>query len=132
MEEINLKYVTIRYKEPIVYMTFKAGAELGFPEMKELVEYAEKLSDKKNYVVFSDVREYVAVTTEGKRYSAQNKNSPLQKGTAVLVKNNLYKLTVNLFLGIQEPEFPYSVFTEEQKAVDWLLNLPLEDKITSQ
>ena len=132
MEQINLTYATIRYQEPIVYLTFKAGAELGFPEMKELVDCAEKLCDKKNYFILSDVREHISVTAEGKRYSAQNRNSPYQRGTAVLVKNSLYKLAVNVFLGIQEPEFPYSVFTEEQKAIDWLLNLPLEDKISSQ
>ena len=131
MEELNLDYVCIRYEKPIVYLTFKSGADIGFPEVKELIACAEKLSDKKNYVVLSDVREDVSVTREGRKYSAQSKNSPFHKGTAVLVKNTAYKLAVDLFLGLQVPEFPYSVFTEEQKAIDWLLSLPLDDQSSS-
>ena len=36
MTEINLKYVTIRYEAPVVSFIYKPGAELGFPEIKEL------------------------------------------------------------------------------------------------
>ena len=132
MEQIALKYVTIYYKEPIVYLTFKPGAELGFPEMQELVACAEKLSAKKPYVVFSDARGFVNVTPEGKKYSIESKNSPLQKGTAVIVKNTAYQLAANFFMGIQKPSYPFSAFTDEQKAIDWLLSLPLDEQISSQ
>lgn len=132
MEQIELKYVTIHYKEPIIYLTFKPDVELGFPEIQELVAYSEKLSANKPYVVLTDAREYVKVTPEGKKYSAEAKNSPLQKGTAVIVKNTAYQLAANFFLGIQKPAFPYSAFTEEQKAVEWLLSLSLDEQIGSQ
>ena len=131
MGKIELKYVTIHYKEPIVYLTFKPGVELGFPEIQELVACAEKLSSKKPYVVLTDAREYVKVTPEGKKYSGEAKNSPLQKGTAVIVKNTAYQLAANFFMGIQKPEFPFSAFTEEEKAVEWLLSLPLDEQLGS-
>jgi len=132
VDQVELKYVTIRYKEPIVYMTFKAGAELGFPEMQELVTYAEKLSLNKPYVILSDAREYIRVTPEGKKHSAEGKNSPLQKGTAVIVKNTVYQLAATFFVGLQKPSFPFNAFVDETKAVEWLLTLPLEDQISSQ
>jgi hypothetical protein len=132
MEQIELEYVTIRYKAPIVYLTFKPGAELGFPEIEELTSYAEKLSANKPYLVLSDARAHVKVTPEGKKHSADAKYSRLQNGTAVIVKNTIYQLAANFFIGIQKPEFPFSVFTEEQKAIDWLLSLPLKEQIASQ
>ena len=131
MEKIELKYVSIHYKEPIVYLTFKPGAELGFPEMQELVTYAEKLSAKKPYLVLSDARVNMNVTPEGKRYSFDTKNSPYQKGTAVIVKNTVYQMATNFFMGVQKPSYPFNAFTEEEKAVEWLLSLPLDEPISS-
>lgn len=132
MSSLKLSYVTIQYKEPIVYLTFKAGAELGFPELQELVAHAEKLSGYKNYVVLSDAREKVSVTPAGKNYSAETKNSPLQKGTAVLVRNEVLKLATNFFFGLKNPEYPFCAFTDEAKAKEWLLSLPLDQKISAQ
>jgi hypothetical protein len=131
MEQINLGYVVIRYDAPIIYLDFKPGFELGFPEMRELVFYAEQLSEKNKYVVLADIREGVRVTSEGRKYSAEGKNSPFQMETAVLAKNTLLKLAANFFFDLQKPSFPYRAFTEEQEAVDWLLNLPLGEGINS-
>lgn len=128
MNELKLPYATIRYEEPIIYITFKQGSELGFPEMKELVQYAETLSGYKNYFVFSQVGENVSVTMEGRRFAFDAKNSPYQKGTAVLVKNNVVSLAANLYVGFKDPAFPYKVFTDKQKAIDWLLSLPLQSE----
>ena len=125
MNEIELEYVKIFYKEPIVYMTFKEDAELGVPEMHELIDYAEKLSGKKPYVIFSDVRVNMDVTHEGRRLVANAQVAPFHKGTAVLVKNTLYLYAVNLFAKFNKPAYPYQVFTDKQKALDWLMQLPL-------
>jgi hypothetical protein len=132
MNEIILPYVTIRYKAPIIYLTFKQGSELGFPEMRELVYCAEKLTNKNNYLVLSDVREGVKVTQEGKKYSLLAINAPYHKGTAVLVNNSAYSLAVTLFIGLKAPEFPYKAFINESNATEWLLNLDLESKIGSK
>jgi len=61
IKKIELEYVTITYNEPVIHLVFKDGAELGFPQIKELTKYSEKLSGNKPYVVFSDVRANVNV-----------------------------------------------------------------------
>lgn len=123
MDELKLPYVTIHYEVPIIYLRFKKKALLGFPEIHELIEYAEHLSNKTNYVVLSNVGE--TVTLEEKFFALQSKNSPFQKGTAVWVKGHTYSLVANLFIGLLKPEFPYKVFTDEKEAKGWLLSLPL-------
>jgi hypothetical protein len=65
------------------------------------------------------------VTHEGRRLAMNTKEAPFHGGTAVLVKNGLYQYAVTLFSKFDKPEFPYRVFTDEQKALDWLLQLPL-------
>src|SRR5688572_4943773 len=95
MNEINLSYVNIKYNAPIVHFTFKEGAELGFPEIREMITCAEQLSGNKPYVTFSDVRVSVNITNEGRKVIADPQNMPFFRGTAVLVKNSMYKYAVN-------------------------------------
>ncbi|MDF2451894.1 MAG: hypothetical protein K0S26_1398 [Bacteroidota bacterium] len=125
MHFIELPYVTISYQEPIVYFRFMDGAELGFPEIRELISQAEKLSDFKPYLTFSDVRNDVNVTNEGKRMLENFNNMPLFRGSAVLVKNNLYRFAVDFMNYYNKPKFPFKAFTSEEKAINWLLSLPL-------
>ena len=123
--EVELFYVTMRYERPIVHLVFKKDVELGFPEMRELTSYAEKLSDNKPYLVFSDVRANVKVTSEGRRVAADIKEAPLHRGNAVLVNSNMLKQAINFFSDFKKPVFPYRAFTDKQKAIDWLLELPV-------
>ena len=123
--EMELEYVKVYYRAPIVYMVFKEGVELGIPEIRELITCAEMLSEKKPYVIFCDARVKMDVTAEGRRLTASGKAAPLHRGTAVLVKNTLYQYAATLFSKFEKPQFPYRVFTDEQEALDWLLQLPL-------
>jgi hypothetical protein len=131
MNQATLSYVNIRYEAPIMYFVFIEGTELGFPEMRELVYYAEKLSNGSNYVVLSDIRNMVKVTHEGKKYALQAKNAPYHKGTAVLVNNSALSLATNIFMGLKAPEYPYKAFTDEENAVDWLLQLDMHSQTGS-
>lgn len=125
MEEIKLWYATIHYDAPIVYIDLKEGTELGFPEINELTRHAEKLADQKPYFVLTHLHKNVNLTNEGKRVAAEAKTAPLHKGTALLVDSTMYMIAANFFNNFRKPEFPFKVFTEKQKAIDWLQSLSL-------
>lgn len=124
-KEIVLDYATLRYEEPIVYIVFKNDVELGFPETRELISCAEKLSNKKPYFVFFDARANVQVTPEGRRVAANTNEAPLHRGSAVLLNSDMLKLGLNFFNGLTTPSFPFKAFTDKQEAIDWLLKLSL-------
>jgi hypothetical protein len=126
MHELKLSYVTIRYEKPIVYFKYKEGTELGFPEIRELITYAEKLSGHKPYVTFSDVRVGMNVTEEGKRFLANPDNMPLFRGTAALVKNSMMKFGANFLTRFNKNKYPFRAFTDKNDAIDWLKSLPLD------
>ncbi|HTA84170.1 MAG TPA: hypothetical protein VK783_14595 [Bacteroidia bacterium] len=125
MDEITLPYVSVKYTAPIVYYTYSQGIELGFPEVKELIMCAEKLSGHKPYVTFADARNLVTLTNEGKRLINDMSNMPLFRGRALLVKNDLYKRVAEFVAIYNKPQYPFKAFTDEQEAIDWLLTLPL-------
>lgn len=128
MNEFDLSYVTITYAEPIVYFRYKKGrTELGFPEIRELIAAAEKLTGHQPYFTLSDVRHVdINVTTEGKRVLSDMKNMPLFRGTAAVVKNNMYKFAIDFLNAFNKPKYPFRAFVNEEDAVAWLKSLPLE------
>jgi len=126
MSVIELSYVTIEYKAPIVYFSYKEGTELGFPEIRELISYAEKLSNGKPYVTFSDVRVNLNITEEGRRIVEDLNNMPLFRGTAALVKNSVYSFAANFMNNFSRKPYPFKVFTEKEKAINWLKSLSLD------
>ena len=65
------------------------------------------------------------ITNEGKRYVQDMKNMPLFRGTAILVKNDFYKFALNFLNSLNKTQYPFKAFTDQQKAIDWLLALPL-------
>lgn len=122
---IELEYVTMHYEDPVVHFVFKDDIELGFPQIRELTACAEKLAGHKPYVVLSDVRAAVSVTPEGRRISADSKEAPLCRGSAVLVNSSMLKTAMNFFSGFKKPVYPFRAFTDKQKALEWLSQLPL-------
>jgi len=126
MDEVELPYVNIKYIAPVVYYQYKEGAELGFPEIREVIFYAEKLSGHKPYVTFADARVNMNITNEGKRVLQDLNNMPLFRGTAALVKNSMYQFAANFLNVYNKPKYPFRAFTSKEKAVSWLLSLPLE------
>jgi hypothetical protein len=126
LHEIELPYVSIIYTEPIVYYTYKEGVELGFPEIRELIACAEKLSGYKPYVTFADARVHINVTNEGKRILTDLTNMPLFRGTAALVNNDLYKYAANFLNHFNKRKYPFCAFTSKEEAINWLLSLSLD------
>lgn len=126
MSEIELSYVTITCEAPVVFYKYKEGAELGFPEIRELISYAEKLNHGKPYVTLSDVRVDMNITEAGKRFVEDLTNMPLFRGTAVLVKNSSYSFAANFLSAFSKKKYPFRAFTSREKALQWLQSLPLD------
>jgi hypothetical protein len=128
VSKIELPYVSVSFESPIVYYKYKDGAELGFPEMKELIKTAEQLSWSRPYFTFSDVRVKMNVTAEGRKYIMDYRHMPYFRGAAVLVKNNMMSIALNFFSYFQKKKYPLKAFTDKEKALEWLRTLPLDNE----
>jgi hypothetical protein len=128
MTEIQLPFATVHYDAPVVYFVYKDGAELGFPEIKEAIAISEKLSGGMPYVTFSDVRADVNITDQGRKYVADHNNMPLFRGSAILVTSTLYSFAVNFISHFRSAKYPFRAFVTEEKALEWLMSLPLDEQ----
>ncbi|MCW3071001.1 MAG: hypothetical protein JWO44_891 [Bacteroidetes bacterium] len=130
MNQIDFPHSTIIYKAPVMYLRFKEGAELDVKEIREMIVAAESLSNKKPYLLFSDVRNHVAISSEGRKIAADKKESPCVIANAVLTNNFALKLTANFFIKVNKPHFPVRVFNDEIKAHLWLMQFDPQKDIT--
>jgi hypothetical protein len=128
MSTINLPYATLSYEEPIVNIVFKENVELGFLEVRELILSAEQLSERKPYFVLSEVPKNVKVTPIGRKMAADANEAPLNSGSAIVVSSTLVELAANFFQGIFKIDFPFKVFTDKEKAREWLLGLEFKKR----
>jgi hypothetical protein len=126
MKEIKFSHTTVRYQEPLISLVFNEGADLDIAEVRELIAAAEKLSGKKPYLLFSDVRVNMGITPEARKVSADKKEAPYVVANAVLVNNLGLSITANFFMKFNKPHFPVKVFYDEAKAMEWLMKFELK------
>ena len=126
MIKVQLAYAAVYYADPIVFIEFMEGFELGFVEIQELTRTAEQLSGNKPYVVLSDVRVNGRVTPMGRKVAADPNECPLHRGTAVLLKNSVLTTGANFLNKLTPSKYPIKAFTDRDKALEWLKSLPLE------
>lgn len=129
MTPIKLAYVTISYHEPVISFTYKKNTQLGVKELKEVVALATKLSEGKPYVTYSDLRLPMDMTEPAKKFLANPSNMPLFRGAAIHVSTNLYSFAVNFALYFSKKTYPIKAFVTEEKAMEWLRSLALEERV---
>jgi hypothetical protein len=120
MEQISFTHSTIFYNPPFMYLVLKEGAELDVEQMRELIAAAEKLSNKTPYLLISDVRVNVIITSEARKVAADKNEARFLIANAVLTNNIALKLTANFFIQFNKPHFPLKIFSDEKKAHIWL------------
>ncbi len=121
MEEIELAYCTIRYKAPVIFLTFRENAFIDVAETREMIRESEKLTAKKPYLILSDSRVFLTITPEARKISADKIEAPLLVANAIMVNNLPLALTANFFLKFNKPHFKFKVFNNREKAMKWLL-----------
>ncbi len=121
MEPIELSHTIVSYIEPVVYLKFKEGAELDVKEIRELTAAARSFTNGKPYLLLSDARVNVTISPEARELSARKEESPFLIANAALIDNLPLKLVANFFSKINKPHFHFRTFTDEKKAMEWMM-----------
>jgi len=121
MEQIVYPHTTVELRDGVVWLNFKEGAELDVKEIRELVKAAETLSENKPYLLMSDARVHLTITSEGRKVAADKKEAPLLIANAAIINNLAVRVTANFFSSFNKPHFKFRIFNDEKKALIWLL-----------
>jgi hypothetical protein len=121
MKQIEFSHTLVQNRDGVIWFRFKEDADLDGREMKELFKAAEKLSEKKPYLLVSDARVHLNISSEGRKVSADKNETSLVIANAVLTTHIAIQLTANFFIKFNKPHFHYKVFSSENEALKWLL-----------
>jgi hypothetical protein len=71
-------------------------------------------------LIVADIRNVKTISREVREYLGRPENVATIKAGAMLTGSPLSKLVGNLFLQFSKPKFPTKMFSDEQKAAEWL------------
>jgi hypothetical protein len=120
MTLIDSNNVNMYYGDPVVHIVFDEDIELGFSQIREIFGQAEKLSGHKPHVILAEVKADVSITQAGRRFGLRKEEAPFHRGTAVVIKKELYPLAVAFLNYTPNLEYPFRVFADKEKAIRWL------------
>jgi hypothetical protein len=121
MNRIEFPHTNVELKNGIVWLLFKENAELDVKEIRDLIKACEKLAGNEPYLLMSDVRVHLDISSEARKVAADKKEAPLLIANAAIVNNLAMRVTANFFSNFNKPHFAFRVFNDEKKAVNWLL-----------
>lgn len=117
---VENSYAEIWFEDGIVHIVYKPGAVLNINNIKPIVQDRIKVSDGKVSPILIDLRNLVTSDNATRSYLATDEAEKYLNAGAMLINNEIQRLLMNLYLKIDRPRLPAKVFTNREKALEWL------------
>lgn len=117
---IENDFAEIWFESGIVHIVYKAGCVLNITNIKPIVQDRIKVSNGKVSPILIDLRNLVTSDNATRAYLATPEAEKYLNSGAMLITNEIQKLLMNLYLKIDVPKLPAKVFTNKEKALEWL------------
>ena len=124
--ETSLSFITIE-DTGVVFWRYKEGAKVSLDEAQEEVKAVGKLVDdllggKSKLLI--DIRQIGSIDRPARRLFASNEvsNTYGVQCLALILGSPVSTLIGNFWQAINPPKHPTKLFTDEQLAIDWLMD----------
>ena len=90
---------------------------------KENVDAQESVRDglnKEQIRVLIDMTAVTEISKEARDYFANERTASIQRATALLIDSPVSRVIGNFFMGLNKPISPTRLFTDSNKAIQWL------------
>ncbi|MFC2154943.1 STAS/SEC14 domain-containing protein [Acidobacteriota bacterium] len=107
--------------DKVVFIDIKPAAEFDVADIKELQEISLKLAGGCDYVICADINNIKSVTKEARDFSGDEReiNKSLL-AMALITVSPISRVIGNLFMGLNKPPYPAKLFSDKEKAIEWL------------
>lgn len=128
MSKTELPFVTLEYKKPIVYINFTKAVTIDEQQILELIEIRNRLVNYEPHLVLTTYNAAIDFTEQARKVAANAQHTATSIAHAVVVKWLGQRFVTGAYKEIDKPHYPIEIFSEEEKAVEWLLtHLPKEN-----
>ena len=107
----------------IVYFRSEADDVYTDKDLIAILDLAEEVNGGEPFLLLMVVNDYEFLMTKEARslFNTYDRAIKLIKAEGVVVRSTTSKIMYNLLTKLHAPKFPFKAFTEEKKAVAWLL-----------
>lgn len=100
-------------------------------ELKDAIENTAAVKDISMgsvYPILVDLKAIHSISKEARDHFSMQKRTAGVSAIAMLVKSPVSRIIGNFFLGLSNPTVPTHLFTDEEKAINWLkqFNQPIQ------
>lgn len=104
----------------IGYQVYKPGLEITIDIARQMVIKRVEAFNGVARPVFVDIRNLVSIDGESRKYFASKEAGQLILAGAIYMNNPITKWFGNVFLTLDRPQPPARLFTDRNKALNWL------------
>ena len=129
MEEnsVENEYIKFWFENGIMISRFQKGVELDLVKIKEVIGMREEISGGEMQSWLYDITNLKSVPKEVRDYADRYGQDYLY-GVAVLVNSHITKFIFNSYLRLNKPNLPFLFFSNEEKAIEWLLEIKAKNE----
>ena len=107
-------------EDSIIFITIKQGAEIDVDDIKEMQKANVKLYSGNKHVICADIRNLKSTTKAARDYAGSLKSAETTSAIALIISSPLSRVMGNFFIRITRPPYPTKLFTDKERALEWL------------
>ncbi len=116
---IENEFAELWIEDGIVFFTYKPDKNIDLSAAKKIVSDRVSMQKNNTMPVFCDLRGLKEMNKEARDYMAKD-GSNLVKTVAVLIGSPVTKIMLNFYMSINQPITPTRMFTDKDKALEYL------------
>lgn len=120
MKTLDTQYAKFELNDGILMIEFKPDLEIDLKVAKQIVADRKKVSEGKAYPGLGDTRFIKSATKEARAYFELEESQEGVLAGALLVDSVFSTFLVNFFLKVTRQKMPSKMFTNKEKALEWL------------
>lgn len=132
MEKIVETSYTIfyQYKEDIVFSDMKFKKKVSLEDTKENMKAIRAfVPEGKRILYVANIAKLKGMDRDARDFAEKNTVFPsMIRANAMLVSNRISKMVGNFLIGLNKASIPMKLFTDIDKAVEWLRTFKEEDE----
>lgn len=121
-QEKDFKNITMRlYENDIMNIVFKSDTYIDISDIEEVMNWVQSVGSGRMFVNLMEGAYNTDLAPEVRAFSASNDNNNYTIADALLISSQAHKLVTNFYIKFNKPVKPTKVFTDKNKAIEWLL-----------
>lgn len=118
-KELSTQYVDMTIVDGVFRMNYKPLELLSIEIARKIVDERVAFKDGVSYPSLFDIREVKSTSKDARDFMA-NEGNDLVIASALLINSSVTKMIGNFFISVSKPKNPTKIFTDEEKATEWL------------